>query len=337
MSERSILIIDDSTQIREEIKSVLKSTDMFDKFYESSDGMEGFKMMFSNLPDIVICDLVMPGLDGLKFLKLKRARREFDKIPVLILTSMDNLGDKVRALAEGAQDYITKPFSSPELVARVKAHLRIKLLQDEVIEAKEKLEALSNNTQQMIKLLQDELIATKEKLEAMYNTDALTGLYNRKFFINLLENEFERAKSYNTPLSLLLIDMDYFRRVEEVCGPLISDKVLGMVANIFKTGLRKIDACARYGGETFATMLSNTDVAGAMSIAEAYMYEMKKQNFSDICPGIDTLTFSIGIACLPNNDIKDVKSFIKCATDALYESKRNGRNMITIFHAKQEE
>lgn len=331
---QSVLIIDDSAQIREEIKSVLKSTDMFDTFYESSDGMEGFKMMFSNPPDIVICDLVMPGLDGLKFLKLKGARREFDKIPVLILTSMDNLGDKVKALAEGAQDYITKPFSSAELVARVKAHLRIKQLQDEVISAKEKLEAMSNNTQHRIKLLQDELIATKEKLEAIYNTDQLTGLYNRKFFVNYLENEFERSKSFNTPLSLLLIDMDDFTKVEKACEPIIGDKILCMVANILKTGLKKIDVCARYGGETFAILLPNTDVAGAMSIAEGYMYEMKKQDFSTICKDIDKLTFSIGIACLPDESINDVKSFIRCASEALYKSKQNGKNIVTIFYSK---
>jgi two-component system cell cycle response regulator len=330
----SILIIDDSPGIREEIKSVLKETEMFDKYYESSDGMEGFKMMFSNLPDIVICDLVMPGLDGIKFLKLKNARKEFDRIPVLILTSMDNIGDKIRALAEGAQDYVTKPFSPPELVARVKAHLRIKLLQDELISAKEKLETMSNNTQHRIKLLQDELINTRETLESMHNIDPLTGLYNRRFFISLLENEFERAKSYNTPLSLLMIDMDHFKIVEETCGPLISDKILTLVAGIFRTGLRKIDACARYGGETFATMLSGIDVAGAMLIAETYMNEMKKQDISNLCKNLNSLTFSIGIACLPDEHINNVNEFIICANKALDDSKNNGRNAISIYHSR---
>ncbi len=330
----SILIIDDSAQIRQEIKSVLESTGMFEKYHESHNGMEGFKMMFTNLPDIVICDMVMPGFDGLKFLKLKRSRQEFDKIPVLILTSMDNLNDKVHALAEGAQDYVTKPFSAPELVARVKAHLRIKLLQDELIEAKEKLETLSSNTHQRIKLLQDELRAAGEKLEAVSSTDPLTGLYNRRVFVQALEKEFERAKEYNSPLSLIMIDMDHFQSINDGCGPLAGERVLSQVADIFKTGLRKIDMSARYGGQEFASLLSESGVQESVLIAEGYLNEMRKQDLSGICENPQFVTFSIGIACLPDDGITDMRGLIACAQEALRESKQAGGNRFTVYPVK---
>ncbi len=327
----SILIIDDSAHLRQEIKSVLVKAEMFDVFYEATDGMSGFKMMLSTPPDIVICDLYMPDFDGLKFLKMKKSRKEFDKIPVLIVTSMDNLTDKIHALAEGAQDYVTKPFSPPELVARVKAHFRIKLLQDELLSANEKMEMLSNNTHLRIKLLEDELADANEKLDAITNIDTLTGLYNRRFFISSLEKEFERAKSYNRPLSLIQTDMDRFRALDDLCDPLSGDKVLKAVAGILRTGLRKIDLCARFGGEEFITMLSETDESGAILVAEGYMNEMRKQDMSGICENLTSLTFSIGIACLPDNGIKDMNKFLKCAHEALNESKNAGRNRITVY------
>lgn len=307
---------------------------MFDTFYESHDGMEGFKMMFTNRPDIVICDMVMPGFDGLKFLKLKGSRQEFDKIPVLILTSMDHLNDKVHALAEGAQDYVIKPFSPPELVARVKAHLRIKILQDELIDAKEKMELLSANTHSRITLLQDELTAANERLNAMLNADPLTGLSSRRFFVSALETEFTRAKEFKRDLSLIMIDMDNFRSLNDTCGPMAGEKVLTMTAGILKTGLRKIDVCARYGGQEFAVMLAETGEQAAVLIAEGYMNEMRKQDMSTVCGQLKSATFSIGIACLPDDGIAGMEDLIRTAGSALAESKKAGRDRITVYKSQ---
>ncbi len=330
---QSILIIDDSQQIRQEIRTVLESTALFKTFFESHDGMEGFKMMFTNMPDIVICDMVMPGYDGLKFLKLKQSRREFDKIPVLMLTSMDSLNDKVQALAQGAHDYVIKPFSAPELVARVKTHLRMKLLQDEIVVANEKLEALSRNTQRRIKLLQDELTDANEKIESASRIDQLTGISNRKSFVSALGREFTRAQEYSRAISLMLIDMDDFRSVNDACGPLAGERILVEVAGILKTGLRQIDMCARYGGQEFAVMLSETGEQEALLAAEGYMNEMRKQDLTVVCDKIPGVTFSIGLACLPDEDIVSMEGLIRAAESALAESKKSGKNRITVYRS----
>ncbi len=303
----SVLIIDDSQQERNEIKDVLEKTGLFDAFYEASDGLKGFKIMLSNPPDLIVCDLIMPDFDGFKFLRLKRARQDYDNIPVLIVTGRDDMNDKIRGLEEGAQDYVLKPFNPLELVARVKAHLRIKLLQDELKQVNEKLETLSN-------------------------TDPLTELYNRRYFFNILEKEFERTKRYNRALSLLMVDIDFFKTVNDKCGHLTGDKVLTVVARVLKTDLRKIDSCARYGGEEFVILLPETDINGATSVGNRYLTEIREQDLSDICTKIKAITVSVGVVCLPNDDIKTTDVFLKYADDALYTAKKQGRNKMVIYH-----
>lgn len=305
----SVLIIDDSEHERKEVKYLLEKTGFFDAFYEATDGLSGFKSMLNNTPDLVICDLVMPNFDGFKFLRLKKSRQDYDNIPVLIVTGRDDMNDKIRGLEEGAQDYVLKPFNPLELVARVKAHLRIKLLQDELKQVNEKLKTLSN-------------------------TDPLTNLYNRRYFFSILEKEFERSKRYNRALSLLMIDIDFFKSVNDECGHLIGDKILTIVSRILKTNLRKIDICARYGGEEFAILLPETDLNGATSVANRNIMDVSEQDLSDICSKLKIITISIGIACLPDNNIKDIDTFIKCADEALYSAKKQGRNRVVVYNVK---
>ena len=305
----SVLIIDDSQQERNEIKNVLEGTGLFDAFYEAPDGLKGFKLMLSNPPDLILCDLIMPDFDGFKFLRLKKARQDYDNIPVLMVTGRDDMNDKIRGLEEGAQDYVLKPFNPLELVARVKAHLRIKLLQDELKQVNEKLETLSN-------------------------TDPLTGLYNRRYFFNILEREFERTKRYNRALSLLMVDIDFFKSVNDKCGHLVGDKVLTVVARVLKTDLRKIDSCARYGGEEFVILLPETDIAGAESVGNRYLTEIREQDLSDICREIKTTTVSVGIVCLPDDAIITTDVFLKAADDAMYAAKKSGRNKLVVYNKR---
>ena len=305
----SVLIIDDSQQERNEIKNVLEGTGLFDAFYEAPDGLKGFKLMLSNPPDLILCDLIMPDFDGFKFLRLKKARQDYDNIPVLMVTGRDDMNDKIRGLEEGAQDYVLKPFNPLELVARVKAHLRIKLLQDELKQVNEKLETLSN-------------------------TDPLTGLFNRRYFFNILEREFERTKRYNRALSLLMVDIDFFKSVNDKCGHLVGDKILTVVARVLKTDLRKIDSCARYGGEEFVILLPETDITGAESVGNRYLTEIREQDLSDICREIKTTTVSVGIVCLPDDAIITTDVFLKAADDAMYAAKKSGRNKLVVYNKR---
>ncbi|MCL4558043.1 MAG: diguanylate cyclase [Deltaproteobacteria bacterium] len=303
---RSILIIDDSHQVRNDLRDALEKAGLFDTFYEATDGIKGFRTMLTSPPDLVICDLMMPDFDGFKFLRLKTARHDFDNIPVLIVTGRDNVSDKIRGLEEGAQDYVLKPFNPLELVARVKSHLRIKTLQDE-------------------------LRSVNEKLETLSNTDALTELYNRRYFMNMLKSEFERSKRYNRALSLLMIDIDFFKSINDKCGHLAGDKILIIVSRVLKTGLRKIDTCSRYGGDEFITMLPETDVNGALSVANRYLSEMHEQDIFDFCKELEEITLSIGVACLPDEGIRTMDELLTRVDDALYKAKNGGRNRVAVY------
>ncbi len=309
---RSVLIIDDSITTRKQIKTVLADAGLFDMFYEASNGVTGFKEMVSIHPDIVICDLFMPESDGYKFLKLKKSHQDLDTIPVLVVADKKGLNNKFHILEEGAQDYVTKPFTPIELVASVKSNLKIKILQDELIAAQKKLKVL----------------------ETLSNIDPLTGIYNRRFFLAALEKEFERLKRYNRTLSLLMIDMDHFKSINDRCGHQVGDRVLTVVSRILNTGLRKMDVCARYGGDEFITMLPETDKAGAISVAQRYLNKIREYSVSDICIRIKNISCSIGIAYLPDSNIKSMGDFLKSADEALYISKNTGRDKLSVYDSK---
>ena len=309
---RSILIIDDSAATRKQIRSVLTDAGLFDMFYEASDGLTGFKEMVSSRPDIVICDLFMPESDGFKFLKLKKSHQDLNAIPVLVVANKKELNNKFHILEEGAQDYVTKPFTPIELIASVKSNLKIKILQDELVAAQKKLQVL----------------------ETLSNIDPLTGLYNRRFFVNALEKEFERLKRYNRTLSLLMIDMDHFKSINDKCGHPVGDRVLTVVSRILTTGLRRMDVCARYGGDEFITMLPETDKTGAVAVAQRYLNKIREYAATDICGKIKSVSCSIGIAYLPESTISSISDFLKSADEALYISKNTGRNKLSLYDSK---
>lgn len=311
MSERleqgaRILIIDDSPTLRGEVIKVLKSTGLFSEFIEAQSPTEGFKILVEkNNIDIILCDVVMPGMDGFKFLAMKMARPEFSDIPVIMLTSKGEIKDKIKGLEEGASDYLTKPFDPGELIARVKAHLRIKLLQD----------ALKKTNEQLIELS---------------IRDVLTGLFNRRHFMELLEKEFDRTQRYSSKLAFLMIDLDHFKSINDNYGHITGDMVLKEVAKIFLNGLRKNDVVGRYGGEEFAMILPGNDLNGAKIVAERYRQAIENMS---IKTQNNTLKLSVTIGCsfAPHPKIKNINDLINSADDALYRGKKLGRNRVELM------
>ena len=126
----SVLIIDDSVAVREQIIRTLESYSLFNRYFEAEDGLEGFKKLLASPVDVILCDLEMPRIDGFKFLTMLKARPDLQNIPVIILTGLNDRDRKIKGLELGANDYITKPFDNEEMVARVRVHLKLKKLQD---------------------------------------------------------------------------------------------------------------------------------------------------------------------------------------------------------------
>jgi diguanylate cyclase (GGDEF)-like protein len=298
-----ILIVDDNAMIRSEIKAVLMKDGSFTHYMEASDGLTAFKTIMENPPDLVLCDLVMPGFDGLKFLGLKASRKELEQIPVIILTAEDDLDRKAEILERGASDYVTKPFHEKELLARVRIHTKLKLLQDELREM---------NTQ----------------LEALAVTDVLTGLSNRRRLMTRLDEEVARARRYKTPLSVVMIDIDHFKQVNDTYGHAMGDEVLRNIGTMLKANVRNTDLAARYGGEELTLVLPHTDLAAAVQVAENL-----RQKFANIEHILDGATLnktaSMGVAARDGEtDMPDAENLLKLADEALYRAKQNGRNRV---------
>ncbi len=301
-----VLLVDDSPTVRHQIRQTLQQALEIDQFLESEDGLQGFKLLVEHRPDLVICDLVMPTFDGLKFLALRATRTDITHIPVIMLTSEDDTDRKVEVLDRGASDYVTKPFNEKELVARVRVHHRVKVLQDQLLQANTRLESLAL-------------------------TDGLTGLFNRRYFDNLLLRELKRALRYKKVFSIILIDIDHFKQVNDDYGHLMGDEVLRKISRVVAVNVRSVDSVARYGGEELAVVLPETGEKAALEVAERLRKKIAESTYTQEGVTIKR-TASLGVATL-DTDAEPVgpEELMKRADQALYQGKLNGRNQVRLW------
>ncbi len=301
-TQQTIIVIDDSDAARGRIVAALKSHGVAAQVLSASSGAEGLSLMAAHPVDLVLCDIEMPGIDGFHFLRLKNSRAEFADIPVIFLTIREELKAKVLGLSQGAHDYLTKPFYDEELVARVHVHLRLKALQDE-------------------------LRRKNKRLEEMSRADALTGLSNRRHFRETLAAELARSKRFDLPLSLILLDVDHFKQINDRYGHQAGDEALLSVASVLQRMLRRCDHAARYGGEEFAMILPQTGLEGAQAVAERCRRAVGAAGINTPS-GVVRLTVSLGIADYPHESADSVDELIRRADEALYRAKDAGRNRV---------
>ncbi len=300
--DTSILVIDDSAVARRLIIDTLRQTALFTRYHEAASGIEGLELLRRQPVDVVLCDLEMPGIDGFRFLEMVGTLEELREIPVILLTGEEAQDRKIQGLERGASDYITKPFDPGELVARVKVQLKIKSLQDSLRESNRQLERLSM-------------------------TDHLTGLANRRHFMETLEREFIRSRRTTLPLSLVMLDIDHFKKINDTYGHQRGDEVLVSVAELLQQSLRPYDTAARYGGEEFALVLPETSLDEAFQAAERLRRQTAQKAFAG-APGDLHITASLGVAAVPGAKIGSVDHLILEADAALYRAKRNGRDRV---------
>lgn len=299
---RTLLIIDDSKLIRQQVHDILQDEQLFQRILQAEDGIEGFKILVESDPDIVLCDVEMPGIDGLKFLAMLQSREKLKDKPVIMLTSHKDVDTKVRGLQSGASDYITKPFEPAELVARLGVHLQLKKLQDE----------LKSSNRLLLELSQ---------------TDPLTRLFNRRHLIDVLNTELIRSKRHKATCSIVLADIDHFKTVNDRYGHQKGDEILVCVAELITDQLRPYDIAARYGGEEFCLVLPETSLEEAVDIAERIRIKTENLQFSAESEGLK-LTISFGVTCYSGNTEETLDDLISRADKALYQAKEKGRNLV---------
>lgn len=306
---RKIAIIDDVLLNARLVQAITKQLDDTES-KTFTNPIEGLEWCRKNYPDLILLDYQMPEMNGIEFLKEFRKYDRFADIPVVIITGEDKKEVLHEALAAGATDFLRKPIDDIELLARARNMLR---LRDRQLE----------------------LTAAYEKLEAQANTDALTGLLNRRRFLQGFEDEFGRSRRYRHPLSVAMIDVDHFKKINDTHGHGPGDKVLATLAEIMIRELRGVDSVGRLGGEEFAAYFPETDIVGAALACERMRVAVGESSI-ELADQRVSVTISIGVTQIrPGSD--GPASFLKRADDLLYKAKSAGRNCVETDLADREE
>jgi diguanylate cyclase (GGDEF)-like protein len=304
-----ILVVDDDTSVREEVADMLDEVGY--QVIVGSDGNDALAKVRDESPDLIVMDVEMPGMGGREACRIIKGNKRFGFIPIILVTARDDVQTKVEGLEMGADDYLVKPLNKLELTARVKSMLRLKALQSDLLEANERLQNMN------------------ERLQELSMTDPLTGVYNRLFFQKRIDYEFQRADRYQTPLALLMLDLDHFKRINDTHGHPFGDLVLREFSELLFSSVRGVDLVARYGGEEFVVACPETNENQAMVVCERIRKKIEQARFKS--EGVeDKITTSIGVAVCPHPKIGDADELLRVADEALYKAKQAGRNCIRI-------
>jgi len=261
----------------------------------ASNGVEGWELVTAHPPKVILCDWHMPGLDGLEFCRRVREHTKLSDLFFVLMTAHDKAGSKTLALCSGADDYLIKPIDLDELVARVRVGQR--------------------------------MWAMQEKLRQAAYTDGLTGLCNHDHLARVLEAEINRSRRYGGPLSLVMIDLDYFKTINDTHGHLVGNQVLLQVADCLRATVRDVDTIGRFGGDEFAIVApeATQDAAAVVArrVLEAVHQRVRIENIDNFRLGA-----SIGVASTDDLRVKNAADLLNLADQAMYIAKRNGRDRV---------
>jgi diguanylate cyclase (GGDEF)-like protein len=323
----SILIVDDSADMRESLQMVLEA-EGFTDVYTAASPQAAFQLLglegnTDHPPpiDVILMDILMPQGNGVEACRrLKQHPRTVD-IPILMITGQSQDGVLAAAFDAGAADYITKPIKPVELVARLRSALTLK----------HELDARRSREQDLLRVTH-QLQEANQQLQRLSDQDALTGVANRRSFDTHLAYEWSRAAREQTPLALIMIDIDYFKAFNDHYGHPHGDECLKQVAQALAGPLKRPgDLLARYGGEEFIILLPWTGLPGAMALAERLRNRVTGLRIPHRrSAAADHVTISLGVACdIPTRQATP-QELIEAADQGLYAAKEKGRDRIEV-------
>ena len=294
MDKNIVLIVDDeSSNIIALTKILCPEYDV----YAAKNGSDAIMLAKEHLPDVILLDVHMPAIDGYEIISVLKGAVETRALPVIFITDIGSTDAEEKGMVLGASDYIVKPFHASIVKLRIQNQIQF-------------------SSQYNI-------------VKALSLTDELTGLYNRRGFDYRLRMELNRAKREHTPISVLMIDIDNFNQYNDMHGHMQGDEALQTITRVIKKTLkRSIDFSARWGGEEFIALLPDTDLSGALGVAERVRANIENTNIISISGADANVTVSVGVQVfMPSKDIS-VQDFISGASRALDAAKASGRNRV---------
>jgi two-component system cell cycle response regulator len=294
-SQLSVLIIEDHPDQRDLLAIVLQREGY--KVVTAANGLEALEKLDQEKVHIALSDIMMPKMDGFELINRIRSNSALRHIYIILITARIQEGDRVRGLDLGADDYITKPFSFSELLARVRVGSRV--------------------------------VQYQQHLEYQSQIDSLTGLFNRRAFEKKVGEEFERSKRYGHPLSVVILDIDNFKKINDTYGHHGGDAALVRISEILRERSRRSDFPSRFGGEEFVLVLPETDQDSAIQVARKFHEEIRSCSFGTLDKPF-ILTVSMGLTSTSNKEYADWREMIADADCALYQAKNTGKDRIEI-------
>lgn len=286
-----ILVVDDSKAQAKYIENILLKTGMIPQV--ETDPMQVLVALNNFQPEIIIMDMYMPGCTGMELARVIRQQDKFHSVPIIYLSAEDDLNKQLHAMSLGGDDFLTKPIDPKHLIA-----------------------TLQNRGRRARSLI------------ALMIRDSLTGLYNHTHILHLLDMEITKGKEQNKAVCFAMLDLDFFKKINDNYGHPIGDRVLKSLSLFLKQRLRKTDHIGRYGGEEFAIVLPNTTERDAKVIINEI-----RERFAELPQPLENgsfnVTFSCGIALAQK---QNAQSLCEKADQALYDAKRNGRNTVRCYN-----
>jgi len=290
------------------------------KVRPAPNGARAMATIHKEPPELILLDIMMPGMDGYEVCRRLKSEDITKDIPIIFLSALNEVVDKVKAFKVGGVDFITKPFQVEEVLARVNIHLALRTQQ----------KALALQNEELLK--KNELILEQaQRLERMATKDFLTGLSNRRHFLKRADQEEKRFKRTGSPFAVILLDIDHFKKINDTYGHECGDKVLSRISRELENSLRAQDIPARWGGEEFICLLPETGVDGILSAAEKIRSDVKRLVYDCIDNG-DPITVTLG-GCVYDGSC-DMETCIRRADEALYQGKKRGRNQVVMADSK---
>jgi len=261
----------------------------------ATSGKMAFELIDEEKVDLILLDIMMPDMDGYDVCKNLKNNPKTKDIPIIFLTAKSDEDSIEKAYDIGGSDYVTKPFRPKELMARVKRELQ--------------------------------LVALQNELKFLASTDPMTKLYNRRYFTKVSEHIMDLSVRKDEDISVIILDIDNFKLVNDTYGHKAGDQVIISLANLLRSHQRKSDIVCRFGGEEFVILLPNTPLEGAQIVAQKIRSSVEEDSLKIENHNI-SYTVSIGVSKVDTSSEKNIEKALNRADDGLYRAKHNGRNQV---------